>query len=185
MCAAKRTISAMFVGGKAFDRLEDCLRAFADEERLDGAAAFECTACEAKSVATKTMRIRRFPQCLVIHINRFKRSTAISASQDRWIKYSSMVNFPITNLRLAQLGVARGGSPVDEPVYDLYAVINHYGSRDIGHYTAYCKVQADAKQPWLAFDDDKVSEVRVSWNSGCAARVCVCAVCAMRANVAC
>ena len=31
----------------------------------------------------------------------------------------------------------------EEPVYDLFAVSNHYGSPQGGHYTAFCKVTPD------------------------------------------
>ncbi|KAJ3089286.1 Ubiquitin carboxyl-terminal hydrolase 15, partial [Quaeritorhiza haematococci] len=39
--------------------------------------------------------------------------------------------------------------------YDLFAISNHFGSLNSGHYTAYCK-RGDR---WLHFDDDKVSRV--------------------------
>jgi ubiquitin C-terminal hydrolase len=36
------------------------------------------------------------------------------------------------------------------PVYDLYAVINHFGSYTAGHYTATCRAPG-AFLPWSAF----------------------------------
>ena len=48
----------------------------------------------------------------------------------------------------------------DEPepvLYDLYAVSNHMGSLNGGHYTAFCK-NAPTDQ-WLYFDDSRVSAV--------------------------
>ena len=41
--------------------------------------------------------------------------------------------------------------------YNLYAVSNHYGSMEGGHYTAYCKNNAYGK--WYKFDDHEVSEI--------------------------
>jgi ubiquitin C-terminal hydrolase len=37
------------------------------------------------------------------------------------------------------------------PLYDLYAVSNHFGGMGGGHYTAYCKLN-DGGQ-WYCFDD--------------------------------
>lgn len=43
-----------------------------------------------------------------------------------------------------------------EPVYDLYAVSNHFGGLGGGHYTAYCKVD---EEHWYCFDDSHTYEV--------------------------
>ena len=40
------------------------------------------------------------------------------------------------------------------PVYDLYAVSNHFGGLGGGHYTAYCRMEDDG---WHCFDDSHVS----------------------------
>lgn len=42
------------------------------------------------------------------------------------------------------------------PVYDLYAVSNHFGGMGGGHYNAYCKMP-DGK--WWCFDDSHVRAV--------------------------
>jgi len=42
-------------------------------------------------------------------------------------------------------------------IYDLYAVSNHYGSLNGGHYTAYCKNPVYNK--WYEFDDSSVSSI--------------------------
>lgn len=42
-------------------------------------------------------------------------------------------------------------------VYDLYAVSNHYGSLNGGHYTAYAQNQINKR--WYEFDDTEVSRV--------------------------
>lgn len=43
-------------------------------------------------------------------------------------------------------------------VYDLIAVSNHYGGMGGGHYTAYAYNRI--RQKWLEFDDQQVSEIR-------------------------
>ena len=43
-------------------------------------------------------------------------------------------------------------------VYDLYGVVNHYGSLGGGHYTAFCQNFINKK--WYEFNDSRVSEIR-------------------------
>ena len=43
----------------------------------------------------------------------------------------------------------------DDNVYDLYAVCNHQGNMQGGHYTSYCKNPVDGR--WFSFDDQKVA----------------------------
>lgn len=46
------------------------------------------------------------------------------------------------------------GQPV---IYDLYGVVNHYGTMGGGHYTAYCQNFLNKK--WYEFNDSRVSEI--------------------------
>jgi ubiquitin C-terminal hydrolase len=147
--------------GRTLDRLEDCLKAYAQEERLENASAFDCAKCKAKTVATKSLRIQRFPECVIVHIKRFKVSPNPQLSaQERWIKYTGNVAFPLQGLNLGMFASESSGVDPLDVVYDLYSIINHTGSCDVGHYTAICKVQGDNEQLWYKFDDDKVTQVR-------------------------
>jgi ubiquitin carboxyl-terminal hydrolase 4/11/15 len=40
-------------------------------------------------------------------------------------------------------------------MYDLYGVVNHYGSMGAGHYTAYCQNFLNKK--WYEFNDSRAS----------------------------
>lgn len=153
-------VMAKFTKG-TLDSLEECLKAYVAEERLE-AGAFACSACDAKTSAKKTLRIQRFPESLILHIKRFKLSpNAALSAQERWIKYTGSVSFPLQGLSLSAFASESSGVGPDEATYDLYAVINHTGSRDVGHYTAFCKIQASGEeQAWYKFDDEKVTRVR-------------------------
>lgn len=69
--SAGKGFSSLFKG-KTIDKLEDCFHAFTEDEKLDGNEAFWCSVCEARTTATKVLRIHRFPRALVLHIKRFK-----------------------------------------------------------------------------------------------------------------
>jgi ubiquitin C-terminal hydrolase len=45
----------------------------------------------------------------------------------------------------------------DKKLYDLYAISNHFGSLNGGHYTAYC--MNPANKNWYEFDDGQVSRI--------------------------
>ena len=42
-------------------------------------------------------------------------------------------------------------------IYDLYAVVNHYGGLSSGHYTATCRSTTDTRSQWYHLDDNTVS----------------------------
>ncbi len=45
-----------------------------------------------------------------------------------------------------------------KPVYDLYAISNHFGGMGGGHYTACCQLNEDGQ--WYYFDDSSTYPVR-------------------------
>lgn len=52
----------------------------------------------------------------------------------------------------------KDGKGANKPrlLYDLFGIVNHYGSTGFGHYTAYAKNYRDNK--WFCFDDSSVRE---------------------------
>ena len=143
-----------FFKSKALDSLDECLRAFVSEEKLDKNDAFYCPHCKTHSAATKTMRINRFPRCLVLHIKRFK------VQNKQHMKMTNTISFPVTDLRLGHIASETCTEQDPSLRYDLYAVSNHTGSLSSGHYTAACKLQcADGTQQWYNFDDAVVSKI--------------------------
>ena len=80
-----------------------------------------------------------------------------------WLeKRQTNVHFPLGNFDMSKFVI---GSKKPSP-YNLYAVSNHYGSMQSGHYTAFCKNIYDKK--WYKFDDSDVtpkseSSLRVCW----------------------
>ncbi len=58
-------------------------------------------------------------------------------------------------------------SSSNEPIYDLYAISNHYGGLGGGHYTAYCKNGGK----WYDFNDSSCRSVSESSISGSGAYI--------------
>lgn len=97
------------------------------------------------------MEIYKAPEYLIIHLKRFshQRSSIFSSR-----KINEVIDFPVENLNLSNFVL----NPHENSLtYDLYAVSNHFGSLNGGHYTAYCKNPIYNK--WFDFDDTNVSKL--------------------------
>jgi ubiquitin carboxyl-terminal hydrolase 2/21 len=121
--------------------LDDCLRAFTEPEILEEDNMAQCSKCQKPQKSTKCLQIYRFPLILVLHLKRF--------GNDRK-KIRTSVNFPIVDFNASTLAFE-----ATAPVYDLFAVCEHSGRLNFGHYTATC-LDSSSHQ-WYAFNDNHVS----------------------------
>ena len=147
--------------------LADCLECFCQPEQLNEADTWYCSKCKDHVRAVKKLDLWHLPPVLVIHLKRFSYSRY---SRD---KLDTHIDFPLQQLDLSgfiprsahatskkvKLSTAGGGASLkqEDPVYDLYAVSNHFGGMGGGHYTAFCQMPDD--QGWYDFDDSHVSSV--------------------------
>uniref|UniRef100_UPI00398E5957 ubiquitin carboxyl-terminal hydrolase 8 isoform X2 n=1 Tax=Pristiophorus japonicus TaxID=55135 RepID=UPI00398E5957 len=131
--------------------LQDCLKSFSKEEKLTDNNRFHCSNCKAHRDSTKKLEIWKLPPILLVHLKRF-------SYEGRWKqKLQTNVDLPLENLELSNYVI---GPKNNVKRYNLFAVSNHYGGLDGGHYTAYCKNAL--KQRWFKFDDHDVSEISAS-----------------------
>lgn len=94
--------------------LNTCIKNFTKEEILDEDNLYNCEKCNKKVKATKKMELDILPKYLIIALKRF----------DKRKKIDNPVNFPLENFI------------INNKLYNLFATVNHYGSRGGGHYTA-------------------------------------------------
>lgn len=125
--------------------LNDCLDFFTKEELLDEQEQPTCAKCKVKRICTKRIMIQKFPQILVIHLKRFSNSRLFE-------KVDCYIDFPVVDLNMSTYSA---DAKIREAMYDLYGVINHIGSAQFGHYTAYCKNPRIGE--WYRFNDRSVS----------------------------
>ena len=97
------------------------------------------------------MNLVRLPNILIIHLKRFKKKYGQHSHYIR--KNNSIINFPIKKLNLSQYCINKKS----KSTYNLFAVSNHFGGVDGGHYTAMCRNYL--KKKWYCFDDDNVSKI--------------------------
>ncbi|KAL8949676.1 MAG: hypothetical protein Q9222_004237 [Ikaeria aurantiellina] len=127
--------------------LRDCLDEFGKAEILSENDAWYCPRCKEHRRASKTFELWTAPDILVIHLKRF-------SSQGRLRdKLDVMVDFPVDGLDLTERVASQEDGKV--PIYDLFAVDNHYGGLGGGHYTAYAQNFYD--KGWYEYNDSQVS----------------------------
>ena len=145
-----RTLCKQESGGLAAS-LQDCLREFSKEEILEG-EAFHCSKCKELRSALKTMELWQVPPILVVHLKRFQID-----GRGRTSKVNSLITFDINNFDLKPFLLSHKNYEHNS-MYDLYAIVSHFGSISGGHYVSYCYNETLSK--WVCFDDSNYSEVK-------------------------
>ncbi|KAL6641505.1 hypothetical protein ACP70R_019686 [Stipagrostis hirtigluma subsp. patula] len=123
------------------DNLMDALHSFTKVELIEDVM---CDGCKSRVNMEKRLKIEQAPEVLVIHLKRFLNSGHnIRKIWDK-VKYSLELD----------MNPFMSSSDDTPEKYDLYGVVQHFGSVMGGHYKCYIRSsQAD----WYKFDDDKVS----------------------------
>ncbi|KAL0460403.1 UNVERIFIED_CONTAM: Ubiquitin carboxyl-terminal hydrolase 5 [Sesamum latifolium] len=129
--------------------LYTCLEAFLREEPLVPEDMWYCPQCKERRQASKKLDLWRLPEVLVIHLKRFSYSRSMKHKLD------TFVNFPIHDFDLTNY-VANKNS-TRRQIYELYALINHYGGMGSGHYTSHIKLLDENR--WYNFDDSHISPI--------------------------
>ncbi|XP_076019456.1 ubiquitin carboxyl-terminal hydrolase 19 isoform X2 [Genypterus blacodes] len=142
--------------------LEQCLNLFTKPEVLAPEEAWYCPKCQQHREASKQLLLWRLPNVLIIQLKRFSFRSFIWRD-----KINDMVDFPARNLDLSKFCIGQKDEMQHPPIYDLYAVINHYGGMIGGHYTAYARLPSDKNSQrsdvgWRLFDDSTVTMVEES-----------------------
>ena len=127
--------------------LEECIEFSSQAETLDEENEVYCSTCKEHVQASKQMTIFRLPKILIIQLKRFKEKGYHKDKDGR------LINFPVEGLDMTRFCHISNGPPL----YDLYAVSNHFGGLGGGHYTAYAKNSENGR--WYNFDDSSVREV--------------------------
>ncbi|GCC16950.1 hypothetical protein chiPu_0017400 [Chiloscyllium punctatum] len=128
--------------------IQDCLRLFFKEEVLSSRDQPFCSFCGRKQDQAESIQLLKAPDIIIIHLKRFESNDHGNR------KLTSTVTFPLEDLDLSQYTT---NPSMQQLKYHLYAVVNHTGTLDSGHYTAYCK--NPVTQNWHEFNDAKVTSI--------------------------
>ncbi|XP_014467880.1 PREDICTED: ubiquitin carboxyl-terminal hydrolase 8-like [Dinoponera quadriceps] len=132
--------------------LNDCMEKFVTGQKVNG---WKCPKCQTPRDATKKFDFVKLAPIVVVHLNRF-------AESGGWLeKRNTAVDFPLSGFNLKPYLVSENPTAMSNNIrnynYTLYAMSNHYGTMDGGHYTAFCKNATQNK--WYKYDDQTVTEV--------------------------
>ncbi|KAG9049338.1 hypothetical protein FS837_010552, partial [Tulasnella sp. UAMH 9824] len=133
--------------GKDDNTLAGCLRRFTRPENLES----RCSKCvNSSNEATKRLSIRKLPPVLCFTFKRFKHDNTAT-------KIDTHIRFP-ANLNMAPYTSIATGAKADPALlgppamyeYELFAVVNHEGQVNTGHYTNYARFE----DQWYHFNDE-------------------------------
>ncbi|XP_029933774.1 ubiquitin carboxyl-terminal hydrolase 31-like isoform X2 [Myripristis murdjan] len=150
--------------------LAQCFQLYTKEEQLAPDDAWRCPHCKQLQQGSIKLSLWTLPDILILHLKRFRQDG------DRRMKMQNMVKFPLIGMDMAPHMVKRSqsswslpshwspwrrpygmGRDPEDYLYDLYAVCNHHGTMQGGHYTAHCKNSIDGQ--WYCFDDSDVQAI--------------------------
>ena len=94
----------------------------------------------------------KLPSVLVIHFDRS------DFGDGRSWKDNKFIDFSLNNVDFGKyLAKSDGAKQNESKQYNLFAVCNHYGDLNSGHYTASCFSPEERK--WFNFNDEVVTEI--------------------------
>ncbi|XP_034341545.1 ubiquitin carboxyl-terminal hydrolase 51 [Arvicanthis niloticus] len=138
--------------------LTDCLKWFTRPEDLGSSAKIKCSRCQSYQQSTKQLTMKKLPIVACFHLKRFEHL----GKQRR--KINTFISFPLeldmTPFLASTKESIMKGQPLTECVprenkYSLFAVINHHGTLESGHYTSFVRQEKDQ---WFSCDDAVVTK---------------------------
>ncbi|OMJ87265.1 hypothetical protein SteCoe_11032 [Stentor coeruleus] len=137
----KRLVN-LFKGSNVDISINDCLNAFFDSVHIKKLTELKmCDICDEKTDFIRRSFITTPPKNLAVILKRYGKYT----------KPKYKVRFPL------YLDATEYTENHTKAFYNLYAIIDHFGVVNMGHYKCYCKNHLDDK--WYCFNDNKINEV--------------------------
>ena len=139
--------------------LEQCFELFCKEEQLPQGEEYYCGKCKVHvEEAIKSMRLWRAPSVLIITLKRFghQQRGGYGFLPDKLQDY---VDFPLDGFDISRFMLDPEAAKLGSTSYDCFAVVNHYGHANFGHYKAAVRTDAHGMGSWYEFDDDCVRPI--------------------------
>ncbi|XP_071443594.1 ubiquitin carboxyl-terminal hydrolase 22 [Hetaerina americana] len=140
--------------------LVDCLERFTRAEHLGSSAKIKCSNCQSYQESTKQLTMKKLPVVASFHLKRFEHSSRFHK------KISTLITFPEHLDMTPFMSHWRNNHNNNKDLttshgdnrYSLFAVINHLGSLDAGHYTAFIRQHRDN---WFKCDDHLITRAKI------------------------
>ncbi|XP_006813337.1 ubiquitin carboxyl-terminal hydrolase 22-like [Saccoglossus kowalevskii] len=142
--------------------LLDCLRRFTKPEHLGSHAKIKCCKCQSYQESTKQLTMKKLPIVACFHLKRFEHSNKFRKKISTYISFPNELDMtPFMSPYRRQNGLNNNIQEMDifstsENKYTLFAVVNHIGTIDSGHYTCFVRQHKDQ---WFRCDDAVITKV--------------------------
>lgn len=134
-------------------KLEDCLLRFTLPETLNH---FNCSLCKSTNDAKKQLTMKNLPIVCCFHLKRFEHSNKIHK------KISTHISFPeildMSPFMSKQTTPEQKAHQAESNKYFLFAVVNHHGTLESGHYTSFIRLTHDQ---WFDCDDHIIKNASI------------------------
>ncbi|KHN79218.1 Ubiquitin carboxyl-terminal hydrolase 22 [Toxocara canis] len=147
--------------------LEDCLQRYIRPEQLGSAAKIKCARCETYEESTKQLTLKTLPMVACFHLKRFEHNSKHRKKMDTKVYYPQFIDMtPFTAAyRERSIGHEKKSNSVvadaltkNRNKYELFAVVNHDGTMESGHYTCFIRHQHNQ---WFQCDDQIISRAPI------------------------
>ena len=109
--------------------INKCFEEFTKLQTLDENNLYKCPKCKESIAAKNKIELYQIPKILIIQLKRFENGQ----------KIKTFIDFPLKSLDISPFMSPSSPTCSDSNYkYDLFAISNHYGELEYGHYDAYC-----------------------------------------------
>lgn len=144
--------------------LLDCLERFTRPEHLGSSAKIKCSSCQSYQESTKQLTMKKLPVVASFHLKRFEHSSRFHKKITTFISFPQcldmtpfMSSYRSKTSNNGDKSFSNGISNNDNK-YCLFAVVNHSGTIETGHYTSYIRQHRDQ---WFKCDDHLITRASV------------------------
>ncbi|XP_054282404.1 ubiquitin carboxyl-terminal hydrolase 22-like [Macrosteles quadrilineatus] len=139
--------------------LLECLQQFTRAEHLGTTAKIWCSNCDTYQESTKQLTLKTLPVVACFHLKRFEHSNRLHKKISTEVVFPQELDMSPFMSHKRNTHVSHIPSTLEDYRYSLFAVINHEGSLDTGHYTAYIRQQ---HRHWYKCDDHMITRAHIS-----------------------
>ncbi|XP_052613226.1 ubiquitin carboxyl-terminal hydrolase 22 isoform X2 [Peromyscus californicus insignis] len=155
-------IDQIFTGGLQSDVTCQVCQ-FTRPEHLGSSAKIKCSGCHSYQESTKQLTMKKLPIVACFHLKRFEHSAKLRR------KITTYVSFPLEldmTPFMASSKESRMNGQYQQPLdslnndnkYSLFAVVNHQGTLESGHYTSFIRQHKDQ---WFKCDDAIITKASI------------------------
>ncbi|XP_012556524.1 ubiquitin carboxyl-terminal hydrolase 22 isoform X1 [Hydra vulgaris] len=138
--------------------LTECLRRFTRKEKLGSEAKIRCSHCLSYQESTKQLSMKKLPIVVCFHFKRFEHFTK-SKKISTHIPFPEELDMtPFMSSSAKDHSSVASGLNLDNK-YSLFAVVNHQGTLEVGHYTNFIRQK---KGEWFKCDDGWITKSSLS-----------------------